>query len=438
MLIDFTIENFLSIKDKLTFSMIASDEENGYEIKTHKLKSYLKLLPAVTIYGFNASGKSNLIKAMSSLKNQIIYSKVSDLSLIDKNIFEYKPYKLDDSYLSVPTSSEIRIFIDELIFEYCLSYNNKEIVSESLVMIDRKDNYVTLFKRTSDLINIDYNIDISIIKKVAGESLLHKPIIGTLSIFDERVTKFVDWMEKDFLIIENAFDSKENLKRTTSYLLNKDSSFHVKLIKMLNDISYSNINQIRAENVKDCLDYEDINQGVKKILQTNPNIKQVSDGDDNDDSKFDEYTLNTFKQGYDIYGNKRDVVFNLFEESEGTIKIYALYAYIYDALYFGKTLIIDEMTSYIHPLVSRYILDLFQNPQENKSGQLVISTHTTDLLEMKSLRKDQVYVADKEFNETKIYSLSDIYDVSRNENFRNAYLSGKYGGLNYFRRELNE
>ena len=96
------------------------------------------------------------------------------------------------------------------------------------------------------------------------------------------------------------------------------------------------------------------------------------------------------------------------------------------------------MTAYIHPLVSKYIIGLFQNPVENKSGQLITTTHTTDLLEMKSLRRDQVYITDMDFNETTIYSLADIMDVSKSENFRNAYLAGKYGGLNYFRRELHE
>ena len=208
---------------------------------------------------------------------------------------------------------------------------------------------------------------------------------------------------------------------------------------MLTDISYSNISSIQAQSLSQALKQDDIDDTVKDEMRKSTlfkNIRKKSkvqvDGDG------ETMTLNTFKKGLDINGNSKDIVFNLFEESEGTIKIYALYAYIYDALYNGKTLVIDEMTSYIHPIVSQYILDLFQNPVENQSGQLITTTHTTDLLEMKSLRRDQIYITDKNFNETTIYSLADILDVSKSENFRNAYLSGKYGGLNYFRRELHD
>ena len=208
---------------------------------------------------------------------------------------------------------------------------------------------------------------------------------------------------------------------------------------MLSDISYSNISSIQTQSLSQALENSDIDENIKNELRESSlynSIRQDSTGRDDGDSEA--MTLNTFKRGLDIEGNSKDVIFNLFEESEGTIKIYALYAYIYDALYNGKTLVIDEMTSYIHPLVSQYIIGLFQNPVENKSGQLITTTHTTDLLEMKSLRRDQVYITDMDFNETTIYSLADIMDVSKSENFRNAYLAGKYGGLNYFRRELHE
>lgn len=93
------------------------------------------------------------------------------------------------------------------------------------------------------------------------------------------------------------------------------------------------------------------------------------------------------------------------------------------------------MTSFIHPLISKYIIELFQNPIENINGQLITTTHTTDLLEIDSLRKDEIYITDKNFNETRLYSLADIIDVSQNENFRSAYLSGKYGGINFLRRD---
>lgn len=438
MLIDFSVENYLSIKERLTFSMIASDDETESTIKNHKVNDYLTLLPAATIYGFNASGKTNLIKAMHLIKKQIVYSKLPDLSIIDTNVFEYTPFKLDDTYLGMPTNYQLRVSVDDNIYDYRISCDCTGILNESLIEIKPDDSYTELLNRTNDLIELDYEIDLDIVEKIAGPNIKYKALVGILSIFDDRISRFYNWVENDFIILKNSFEARENIKKTTEHLLDKDKKFHVKLLRMLNDISYSNINQICAENIPDSLNHDDLDEIVKSKIKKFASTNSTKPFVEFDDLTEEDYTLNTFKQGYDVLGNERDVVFNLFEESEGTIKIYALYAYIYEALYYGKTLVIDEMTSYIHPLISQYILDLFQNPVENMMGQLITSTHTTDLLEMKSLRRDQVYIADKDFNETKLYSLSDIYDVSKSENFRYAYLSGKYGGLNYFRRELYE
>lgn len=439
MLIDFSIENYLSIKNRLNFSLVESDDEEGSKIKIHRANGYLNLLPAITIYGFNASGKSNFLKALDMAKNQIVFSKISNPEKLGIDIFQYKPFKLSDAYRDKPTSYQLRAVVDNYIYDYQVRYDKNSIIYERLSSFDSEENYNLLFDRTYNDFTLDISIDEDILRKIMGPHISKRPLIGSVSIFDERVESFINWVENDLIIIKNNFDSRENIQKTTRYLLEKGDIFHAKLLRMLSDISYSNISSIQTQSLSQALQDSDIDETIKNELRESSlynSIRQNSTGRDDADSEA--MTLNTFKRGLDVEGNSKDVIFNLFEESEGTIKIYALYAYIYDALYNGKTLVIDEMTSYIHPLVSQYIIGLFQNPVENKSGQLITTTHTTDLLEMKSLRRDQVYITDMDFNETTIYSLADIMDVSKSENFRNAYLAGKYGGLNYFRRELHE
>ncbi|MBF1057403.1 MAG: ATP-binding protein [Peptostreptococcus sp.] len=439
MLIDFSIENYLSIKNRLNFSLVESDDEEGSKIKIHRANGYLNLLPAITIYGFNASGKSNFLKALDMAKNQIVFSKISNPEKLGIDIFQYKPFKLSDAYRDKPTSYQLRAVVDNYIYDYQVRYDKNSIIYERLSSFDSEENYNLLFDRTYNDFTLDISIDEDILRKIMGPHISKRPLIGSVSIFDERVESFINWVENDLIIIKNNFDSRENIQKTTRYLLEKGDIFHAKLLRMLSDISYSNISSIQTQTLTQALQDTDIDETVKNEMRESSlynYIRQSSGG--SEDCESDTMTLNTFKKGFDMDGNSKDIIFNLFEESEGTIKIYALYAYIYDALYNGKTLVIDEMTSYIHPLVSQYIIGLFQNPVENKSGQLITTTHTTDLLEMKSLRRDQVYITDMDFNETTIYSLADIMDVSKSENFRNAYLAGKYGGLNYFRRELHE
>ena len=439
MLIDFSIENYLSIKNRLNFSLVESDDEEESKIKIHRANGYLNLLPAITIYGFNASGKSNFLKALDMAKNQIVFSKISNPEKLGIDIFQYKPFKLSDAYRDKPTSYQLRAVVDNYIYDYQVRYDKNSIIYERLSSFDSEENYNLLFDRTYNDFTLDISIDEDILRKIMGPHISKRPLIGSVSIFDERVESFINWVENDLIIIKNNFDSRENIQKTTRYLLEKGDIFHAKLLRMLSDISYSNISSIQTQTLTQALQDTDIDETVKNEMRESSlynYIRQSSGG--SEDCESDTMTLNTFKKGFDMDGNSKDIIFNLFEESEGTIKIYALYAYIYDALYNGKTLVIDEMTSYIHPLVSQYIIGLFQNPVENKSGQLITTTHTTDLLEMKSLRRDQVYITDMDFNETTIYSLADIMDVSKSENFRNAYLAGKYGGLNYFRRELHE
>ena len=439
MLIDFSIENYLSIKNRLNFSLVESDDEEGSKIKIHRANGYLNLLPAITIYGFNASGKSNFLKALDMAKNQIVFSKISNPEKLGIDIFQYKPFKLSDAYRDKPTSYQLRAVVDNYIYDYQVRYDKNSIIYERLSSFDSEENYNLLFDRTYNDFTLDISIDEDILRKIMGPHISKRPLIGSVSIFDERVESFINWVENDLIIIKNNFNSRENIQKTTRYLLDKGYIFHAKLLRMLSDISYSNISSIQTQTLTQALQDTDIDETVKNEMRESSlynYIRQSSGG--SEDCESDTMTLNTFKKGFDMDGNSKDIIFNLFEESEGTIKIYALYAYIYDALYNGKTLVIDEMTSYIHPLVSQYIIGLFQNPVENKSGQLITTTHTTDLLEMKSLRRDQVYITDMDFNETTIYSLADIMDVSKSENFRNAYLAGKYGGLNYFRRELHE
>lgn len=439
MLIDFSIENYLSIKNRLNFSLVESDDEEGSKIKIHRANGYLNLLPAITIYGFNASGKSNFLKALDMAKNQIVFSKISNPEKLGIDIFQYKPFKLSDAYRDKPTSYQLRAVVDNYIYDYQVRYDKNSIIYERLSSFDSEENYNLLFDRTYNDFTLDISIDEDILRKIMGPHISKRPLIGSVSIFDERVESFINWVENDLIIIKNNFDSRENIQKTTRYLLEKGDIFHAKLLRMLSDISYSNISSIQTQTLTQALQDTDIDETVKNEMRESSlynYIRQSSGG--SEDCESDTMTLNTFKKGFDMDGNSKDIIFNLFEESEGTIKIYALYAYIYDALYNGKTLVIDEMTSYIHPLVSQYIIGLFQNPVENQLGQLITTTHTTDLLEMKSLRRDQVYITDMNFNETTIYSLADIMDVSKSENFRNAYLAGKYGGLNYFRRELHE
>ena len=315
MLIDFSIENYLSIKNRLNFSLVESDDEEGSKIKIHRANGYLNLLPAITIYGFNASGKSNFLKALDMAKNQIVFSKISNPEKLGIDIFQYKPFKLSDAYRDKPTSYQLRALVNNYIFDYHVEYDKSSIICERLSSFDSEENYTLLINRTHNEFSLDFNIDKDVIAKIMGPNISKRLLVGSVSIFDERVESFVNWVENDLIIIKNNFDSRENIQKTTRYLLEKGDIFHAKLLRMLSDISYSNISSIQTQSLSQALEDSDIDETIKNELRESSlynSIRQNSTGRDDGDSEA--MTLNTFKRGLDVEGNSKDVIFNLFEE----------------------------------------------------------------------------------------------------------------------------
>ena len=146
---------------------------------------------------------------------------------------------------------------------------------------------------------------------------------------------------------------------------------------------------------------------------------------------------------HNIYSDKSKVVGSVnfsFEEREssGTNKLFDLSAPIFDTLYTGATLVIDELDTKMHPLISQYIIELFNNHETNpKNAQLIFTTHDTHLLSQKILRRDQIWFTEKDSQEqTDLYSLMDIVlpdgTKPRNDaNYERNYIAGRYGAIPY-------
>jgi hypothetical protein len=122
-------------------------------------------------------------------------------------------------------------------------------------------------------------------------------------------------------------------------------------------------------------------------------------------------------------------------ESEGTRKLFALSALIIDALEHGKTLVIDELDSKLHPFMMTFILNLFHSTEKNpKNAQLIFNTHDVNLLSKRFFRRDQIWFTEKnEYGATELYSLADFKDLTdegiNNETFQNDYFQGRYGAV---------
>ena len=134
-------------------------------------------------------------------------------------------------------------------------------------------------------------------------------------------------------------------------------------------------------------------------------------------------------------GEQKQFYFDLNEESLGTKQIFQMSSILKDVLENGKVMVVDELDSSLHPFLVKFLVELFHNPEVNKTGaQLIFSTHDTSLLSLDTFRRDQIYFVEKDPHMafTDLYSL-DEFSVRKNENVQNGYLLGRYGAVPYLR-----
>jgi len=401
MLIQFTIGNFLSFKDKTTFSMVASKYRDHNE-HVFKALSNIKLLKSSAIYGANASGKSNLIKAMNFMKRFVLFStKGSIESPINVNNF-----KLAVEMDNKPSFFEIVFIIDKIIYRYGFETTISEILGEWLYY-SRADKEYLLFERKRNKFNINRNTfkeGLNLKNKTRNNSLFLSVVAEFNGIISNKI---IEWLH-NFNVITG---------------LNDYSLFTAKLLEF-DDMKYNIINLLKTAD----LFIENIKKQEKSIERTslpiNKNVKLLPDGN---------FKLVNFVTFHNKYKNGKVIGKSLMdmdsEESEGTKKYFSLSGPILDTLINGKILVADEFDARLHPLLLINLIQLFNSEINNKNAQLIFVAHDVALLNRKYLRRDQIWFTEKDkYESTKLYSL-DKYKIRNDYNIEKNYLLGKFGGI---------
>lgn len=394
MLVQFTLKNFLSFKDSFTIDMTAINayKEHSYNlIDIGRKEKYLKV---AAVYGANASGKSNLFFAFLYFQ-RIIRESFNNADENNMNAIEsyYIPFKFDNDDNN--TEFEIVEIFNNAEYKYGFEYNKNEIVSEWLYKKDfGTKRTTTIFEREYDCIKFGISV-----KK---DCMLYK-----------------DQIPKETLIL--SFFNKLNIK-TTIYndLYNKIMSTLVISSDLCENTNIvEELLPIIIDNQKDkLLEFLNaIDTGIKDIrYEYDANSK---------DKIF--YTTH-------IGSDEKKYSLDLYCESEGTIKSINVFIYVQKAIEYGASLFVDELNVKLHPLVMKFIIDLFY--EENTTGQLIYTTHDTTLLDKKFFRRDQIWFVQKdEFGHSELTALSD-FKVRSDASFEKDYLAGVYGGIPFI-KEFN-
>lgn len=426
MLVEFKVNNFRSIKDTATFSMLTSskDEGNCFEVRDYSL------LQSAIFYGANASGKSNLLKAMAFM-GQLVLNRYKIMQSTD--LLPHDPYRLSDETENASSTFEIVFFINETKYRYGFEVDNETVYSEWLFS-DEKGKEAKLFFRDEsepDYVNSNKfkeGYDFFNKKEEKIKIAKNQLFIWKCDQADGEISKEILGWFNQFNMID-GMDHQGYINFTMKQMENEE--FKEQIIKLVKtaDIGIDDI-QIEEEDIPleaiKGLPFFDI---VNTALSKNKTIKSIS--------------LNTVHQKFNKEGiSTGKVIFELDkDESKGTKKFFAMSAPILDTLKNGKILIIDELDASLHPLLTQHLIQLFYDETINiKKAQLIFATHDINLLKPELFRRDQIWFTSKDkLGATTIFSLAELKNVRKNEDFEKQYIQKKYGAtpsLSQFQNEF--
>jgi hypothetical protein len=399
MLLEFTVGNFLSFKDKKTFSLEAGS------ISEHKdnvaKEGKYKVLRSAVIYGANSSGKSNFIKALDFMVTIIKNS--SKLNSTDK--LNAKPFLLNTETENSPSFFEILFTDANKRYRYGFEINNDKIHSEWLYILDGKSNKETLF----------------FIRNLNG--------IGVSEVFEE-AKGFIENARENGLFLSLLDQLNIEVAKTVMLFVNLN-------LKVISGIEHK-------DNISMTKSFYEFDDNYKKKVEIF--IKNLNLGfsnfivEINNEDAFFENKIKTSHRKFDKFGNLDSFVdFKLKDqESSGTNKLFDIVGYIVYSLEFGGVLVIDELDSKLHPILTQEIIKLFNNPETNpKNAQLIFTTHDTNLLGANLFRRDQIWFTEKDdFEATDMYSLLEFKDedgntIRKDRSFEKDYIRGRYGAIPY-------
>lgn len=418
MLIEFSVGNYRSFKEIVTFSMVAADlTSQDSKLDRNNLVTIdedLKLLKSAAIYGANASGKSNIAQALNFTIWFMINSS-KDTQSTDE--IDVEPFRLSTETERKPSYFELVFIMEGQKYRYGFEADRKKVISEWLFYVP-KCKETKLFKRNLQNIEAIKKYDAEGIQKRTRSNALFLSVSAQFNV--EIAEKILNWVT-DQLNIMSGLHDRFYFEYTMECLLNNNKKLDIlKFIKNL-DLCIYDIQVMQENFIIDSL-HDGMPDEVKKVILKTGSVKATS------------ISISTIHKKFDEQGSSQSVEkFDLTEhESEGTRKVFALAGVLVTALKEGEILVIDEFDDRLHPLISRAIVELFNSSETNsKNAQLIFMTHDTNLLSNKLFRRDQIWFTEKDrYGATDLYSLAE-YNISNDAPFESDYIQGRYGAIPY-------
>ena len=449
MLIQFTVENWMSFRDKVTFSTVATSERQHGE-RVCKLKKFqTRILPVAVIFGGNASGKTNFCRALRFAQSFILNG-----TRIDSSI-PVEPFVLDEESTSFPTKFDFELWRNDLIFKYSFSLTHKEVLEERLSVVN-SNRERALYVRQGAQIKFDGSLTtnlpltqlLNFIFKSTWDNQLFLTNIGSHKLASEIPDNFKavhKWFKETLYLItpdihyEKWSILEENMRfnKIINRILPKLDTGISRLgldIVPLNNIPFSDEDK---STVRDRVLSDPNKSTYLKVLE----IDQLSS------SENVEHLVFTFEQDeliakkmatYHTNTNQREVKIGFPRESHGSQRVIEILPLFIDLTsqvlspeIESKLYIVDEIDRSLHSHMTVQLIEMYLDSCSRVSrNQLIFTTHDNSLINQELFRRDEIWFTERyHTGETTLISLSDYKGVHHDKDIRKSYMEGRLGGV---------
>ncbi len=401
MLLEFACSNHKSIRSEVLFSTLAG-KDNAYEDKIYVMDG-IRVLKAAVIYGANGSGKSNFIDAISFVKNLVMNS----INHQPGQGIRQLPHKLDG--FEKESTYKIQFVTKGIRYVFGFSLKNM-LVSDEYLYYFPNNRQTKIFERSGEVFSAGskFRGKFSSCKDVLKPNRLLLSCAANFSSVQEVADAYTFFSNE---LVVYGPGNQDDWMNYSLYQMNQNPKMKAAVIAFLAELG-TGIKDIQVSIDQKKLESAELppflSDEFKAILLQN-NVDAI-----------------TAKVKYETF--ETDLIQ---EESTGIKKLFAMLCPLIDIIVNGKVLICDELESSLHESLVYGLVKLFINTDAAKFAQLVFTTHETGLLNLDLFRRDQIWFTELTKNErsTDLYSLAEIKNVRKEENFGKGYIAGKYGAI---------
>ena len=423
MLIEFQFRNYRSFRDAAVLSM----EAVGLGAQQNNLIPFGKtnLLPCAAIYGKNGGGKSNVIRALW----------LSSLFILNAQKTQHenarvpvRPFLLNEYSRNEPTSFEYVYVMDDVKYWYGFSATEEKIIDEYLYHAPNGQKAMVFHRNGQNFRFTKEHARRNMIKEAVAENQLYFSVACIMN--DAACKRAMKWFRERVFFSRDYADLPKQLPAYSddTAMLDAISDYAKAADLGIEDVRF----EFHKQEIKKMESLpEDLPEGVKAALMQLAQALSDSSPDAERRLRIGHVTASLKHQGKNREGANCQYELALSDESDGTRRLMSLAPAIENALRKGGLLLVDELEREMHPTLVEYLVAKFQSRASNPKGaQLIFTTHNMELLDLRLLRKDQIYLVEKsrEDGVSELYSISDFH-TRTTDNIRKAYLAGRFGAV---------